>query len=278
MVSGADEGTRRPLVVVTGAAGHVGQLTSQALAGRYRLRLIDRDWPIRDSQDVEDGSERLALDLTERDAWDAAIESVDAVVHLAGNAYPEIEARTAVEGGAMLTAGLAAAAAGSGVKRIVFASSIHTMGLYHREAQYPIRQHWPPRPCCEYGAAKVFSENLLEILTERTPVSVVSLRLGLTGYAPETTGYASQWLGPGDYAQLLRASLTAPMRYGTYVGVSAAAAQKWDLTETIRGLGFRPSDPTPAPVASKTGENQGHQHCLMFRPPTLPPSPDHAED
>jgi nucleoside-diphosphate-sugar epimerase len=276
MVAGAEEGATPPLIVVTGAAGHVGELTSQALAGRYRLRLVDLQWPAEVRRDDVDGVERLALDLRERGAWDAAIESADAVVHLAGNAHPEIEARTAVEGVAMLAAGLAAAAADSGVKRIVFASSIHTMGLYHREARYPIRQHWPSRPCCEYGAAKVFSENLLEILTQRTPVSVVCLRLGLTGYAPATTGYASQWLGPGDYAQLLLASLTVPMRYGTYLGVSAGAAQKWDLTETIRDLGFSPTDPTPVP--SKTGENQGHQYCLMFGPPALPPSPDDAED
>lgn len=279
MVSGAEEGSTPPLVVVTGAAGHVGQLTSQALAGRYRLRLIDLGWPMGDSRDAADGIERLALDLTKPGAWDAAIESAQAVVHLAGNAYPEIDARAAVEGGAMLAAGLAAAAPGSAhLKRIVFASSIHTMGLYHREARYPIRQHWPSRPCCEYGAAKVFSENLLEILTQRTPVSVVCLRLGLTGYAPATTGYASQWLGPGDYTQLLHASLKAPMRYGTYLGVSAGAAQKWDLTETIRDLDFHPSDTTPTPIPSKTPENQGPPHCLMFRPATLPPSPDHAED
>lgn len=277
MVSGAEAGTTPPLVVVTGAAGHVGQLTSRALAGRYRLRLIDLGWPMGDSRGAVDGIERLTLDLTEPGAWDAAIESAQAVVHLAGNAYPEIDARAAVEGGAMLAAGLAAAAPGSAhLKRIVFASSIHTMGLYHREAQYPIRQHWPSRPCCEYGAAKVFSENLLEILTERTPVSVVCLRLGLTGYAPANTGYASQWLGPGDYAQLLHASLNAPMRYGTYVGVSAGASRKWDLTETIRDLDFHPSDPTPIP--SKTAENQGPSYCLMFRPATRPPSPDHAED
>lgn len=279
MVSGADEGTTPPLVVVTGAAGHVGQLTSQALAGRYRLRLIDLHWPAEEQRDAGEGIERLALDLTEGNAWRTAIESAHAVVHLAGNAHPEIEARTAVEGGAMLAAGLAAAASVSThLKRIVFASSIHTMGLYHREAKYPIRQHWPPRPCCEYGAAKVFSENILQLLAERSPVSVVCLRLGLTGYAPESKGYASQWLGPGDYAQLLHASLTVPMRYGTYLGVSAGASRKWDLAETIRDLGFHPSDPTPAPVPAKTGDNQGPPHCLMFRPATPPPSPDHAED
>jgi nucleoside-diphosphate-sugar epimerase len=277
MDSSAHDETTRPLVVVTGAAGHVGALTSQAIAGRYRLRLIDLGWPVGDSRDAGDGMERLSLDLSRRSAWDSALESASAVVHLAGNAHPEIDARTAFEGGAMLTAHLAAAAVGSGVKRIVFASSIHTMGLYHREAHYPISQQWPARPCCEYGAGKLFSENLLQILAERTHISVVCLRLGLTGYRPETAGFASQWLGPTDYAQLLHASLTVPTKYATYLGMSAGAAQKWDLTETIRDLGFDPSDTTPAPTP-KPGENPEPPHCLMFDPAALPPSRDHSED
>lgn len=276
MNSRAGEESARPLIVVTGAAGHVGKLTSQALAGRYRLRLIDLDWPGGDPGDA-DGTERLVLDLRDRNAWDEALKSASAVVHLAGHPYPGIDARTAVDSGAMLTAQLAAAAAGSGLKRIVFASSIHTMGLYHRNAQYPIRQQWCPRPCCEYGAAKVFSENLLEILTERTPISVVCLRLGLTGFPPETADLASQWLGPKDYASLLHASLTVPVKYGTYLGMSAGAARRWDLTETIRGLGFKPTDATPGPE-SFPGEGPAPTHCLMFRTRTLPAPTDHAED
>jgi NAD(P)-dependent dehydrogenase (short-subunit alcohol dehydrogenase family) len=269
-----DDAPARPLVVVTGAAGHVGQLTSQALAGRDRLRLIDLEWPVGEP-DAEDGTERLALDLSHRHSWDKAIESADAVVHLAGHPYPGIDARTAVESGAMLTAELAAAAAGSGVKRIVFASSIHTMGLHHRHGAFPISQQWPARPCCEYGAAKLFSENLLQILTERTPISVVCLRLGLTGFPPGTEVLASQWLGPRDYAQLLHASLTAPVRYGTYLGMSAGAARRWDLAETIRDLGFHSIDSAPVPELSpETGEEPAPPHCLMFQPAPVPPATD----
>ena len=271
--------TPHPLVVVTGAAGKVGRLTSQALAGHYRLRLIDREWPGEELREAEDRTERLALDLSHRSAWDEAIESAHAVVHLAGNAHPEIDAKTAFEGGAMLTAHLAAAAAGSDLKRIVFASSIHTMGLHHRHGHYPVSQQWGTRPCCEYGAAKVFSENLLEILTERTPISVVCLRLGLVGFPPGTADLASQWLGPRDYAQLLQAALTVPVHYGAYLGMSAGAADRWDLTETIRDLGFNSSDtaPDPQPLPD-AGEGRPATHCLMFNPATLPPPTDRTED
>jgi nucleoside-diphosphate-sugar epimerase len=279
MDSRSGERTPHPLVVVTGAAGRVGRLTSQALAGRYRLRLIDLEWPAEELREAEDGPERLALDLSHRSSWDQALESADAVVHLAGHPYPGIDARTAVESGAMLTSQLAAAATGSDLKRIVFASSIHTMGLHHRHGHYPVSQQWAPRPCCEYGAAKVFSENLLEILTERTPISVVCLRLGLVGFPPGTADLASQWLGPRDYAQLLHAALTVPVHYGAYLGMSAGAADRWDLTETIRDLGFNSSDtaPDPGPLPD-AGEGRPATHCLMFNPATLPPPTDRTED
>lgn len=281
MVSGANEGAPRPLVVVTGAAGHVGKLTSRALVGRYRLRLIDLNWTEGDALEAGDDVERITLDLTESGSWDAALESAHCVVHLAGHPYPGIDARTAVEGGAMLSAGLAAAASRSDqLKRIVFASSIHTMGLYHRRGQYPIRRDWPPRPCCEYGAAKVFSENLFELLTERTPITVVCLRLGLTGFPPSTPNFASQWLGPEDYARLLHASLTVPIRYGAYFGLSSGALDRWDLSETIRDLGFESTDPAPIldPVSSNEPEPAA-EHCLMFsRKPTPARKPNPAED
>jgi uronate dehydrogenase len=270
--------------VVTGASGHVGKLTSRALAGRYRLRLVDLDWTGMDEREAGDDVERLTLDLTETGSWDTALRSADFVVHLAGHPYPGIDARTAVEGGAMLAAGLAAAASNSSqVKRIVFASSIHTMGLYHRWGHYPIRQQWQPRPCCEYGAAKVFSENILELLTERTPISVVCLRLGLTGFPATTPNFASQWLGPEDYARLLHASLTAGIKYGAYFGLSLGAADRWDLSETIRDLGFESTDAAPlTDPGSNHGPEPAAEHCLMFsRKPTpreYAPHENPAED
>ena len=53
-----------PLVAVTGAAGRVGRITARALAGRYRLRLVDLDWPERAEDDPLDpcGGRRRADD------------------------------------------------------------------------------------------------------------------------------------------------------------------------------------------------------------------------
>ena len=257
-----------PLVAVTGAAGRVGRITARALAGRYRLRLIDLDWPDSVEEDPLDAAvndaERVAADLREPQACAAAVESVDLLVHLAGQPSPQIGVREAVEDVAMPTANLAAAVRDSAVRRVVFASSIHTMGLYDRHGQNPIDPTWTTRPCCEYGSAKVLSENLLRLLTERTPTSVVCLRLGLTGALPPTAYAMSQWLGDDDYTDLLRRALTADVTFGTYFGVSAKARERWDVSNGEADLGYVPSQVPPEPEDPDAEQDSGH--CLMVPP------------
>ncbi|MET1005283.1 MAG: NAD(P)-dependent oxidoreductase, partial [Propionibacteriaceae bacterium] len=213
-----------PLVVLTGAAGRVGRISARALADRYRLRLVDLDWPDDPDDDpldpAVDDAERLSLDLRDPDACAAAVQSADLLVHLAGQPSPQIGVREAIEDVAMGAANLAAVAAEAGVRRIVYASSIHAMGLYDRHQQHPIDPSWAPQPCCEYGAAKVLSENLLRLLVERTSVTVACLRLGLTGALPTTSYAVSQWLGDEDCGRLLRGALSAEVPFGTYFGVS----------------------------------------------------------
>ncbi len=254
-----------PLVAVTGAAGRVGRITARALSGRYRLRLIDLDWPESVAEDPLDPSvddaERIAADLREPQACAAAVESVDLLVHLAGQPSPQIGVREAIEDVAMPTANLAAAVRDSAVSRVVFASSIHTMGLYDRHRRHPIDPSWPTRPCCEYGSAKVLSENLLGLLTERTSTSVVCLRLGLTGSLPPTAYAMSQWLGDDDYADLLQRALTADVTFGAYFGVSAKARARWDVSNGEADLGYVPTQVPPEPEGPDAEQDSGN--CLM---------------
>jgi NAD+ dependent glucose-6-phosphate dehydrogenase len=166
-----------------------------------------------------------------------------------------------VEDVAMPTANLIDAVRSSAVRRIVFASSIHAMGLYQRHHQHPIDPAWPTRPCCEYGTAKVFSENLLRLLTERTGVSVVALRLGMTGKLPDTDYEAGQWLGDDDFGRLLRGALTADVSYAAYFGVSVLARDNWDVSSNEAGLGYVPQD-VPPPPSDPDGQQES-PICLM---------------
>ncbi len=255
-----------PLVAVTGAAGRVGRLTVKALAGRCRLRLVDREWPAEPSDDpltpAVDDAERIAVDLRNADVWPAVLDSADVVVHLAGQPSPEIDTREAVEDVAMPTAHLVAAAGQSAVRRVVYASSIHAMGLYQRDARHPIDPRWPPRPCCEYGSAKVFCENLLGLLAVRSPVSVISLRLGLTGLLPTNAFRSSHWLGDDDFERLLRGALATTVDVGAYFGTSAGGTSFWDLSPGETDLGFVPAQHPPSLVHP---EPEPASRCLMHR-------------
>ena len=259
-MAGEKGAANRPLVVVTGAAGRVGQLTLNALSGSCRLRLVDLDGP---ELAPELAAERVTADLRSPNACAEVVASADTVVHLAAQPSPEIEIREAVEDVAMPTANLAKAAGAAGVRRIVFASSIHAMGLYYRDRNYPVRAEWAPRPCCEYGAAKVLSENLLRLLTERTAVSVVCLRLGLTGHLPAAPRQPEHWLGSTDFSRLLHAAITAEVRYGAYFGVSAVATRYWEMSDAAAELGFVPQEQPPPIDHPEAAPNS--DHCLLLQ-------------
>lgn len=257
----APAGAARPLLVLTGAAGLVGRRALPALVPHYRLRLVDRDWGGADQRAESGEAECVTLDLRVAEDCAAALDGADAVIHLAGQPSPMIGVREAVEDVAMPTAQLARAAAAAGLRRIVYASSVHAMGLYPVVGG-PIRNSWPARPCCEYGAAKVFSENLLQLLTERTAVSAVCLRLGLTGHPPDSPKARRRWFGDDDLGRMLLAALTADVGYGVYFAMSATALGSYDLSDAERDLGYWPQQTAPA-VAGVDQPPPADRHCRM---------------
>ena len=67
-------------VLITGAAGRVGRALRAGLRGRYpALRLVD----VAPQEAAGAGEEVITLDLNDRLATEAAMEDVDAVIHLA---------------------------------------------------------------------------------------------------------------------------------------------------------------------------------------------------
>ena len=266
---GSRTGTGLPLVAVTGAAGRVGRITARALAGRYRLRLVDLDWPDDVAEDpmteAVDEAERVAVDLRDSGAAAEALAGADLVLHLAAQPSPQIGVREAVEDVAMPTANVIAAVRGraSTVRRVVYASSIHSMGLYDRHGRHPIDPAWPTHPCCEYGTAKVFGENLLRLLTERSAVTVACLRLGLTGMLPETPHAVSHWLGDEDYGALVRGALAAEVGFGCYFGVSVPGRSSWQVANAEDDLGYVPRLTPPEPGRPDPDRPGPDSICLM---------------
>nr|WP_276611023.1 NAD-dependent epimerase/dehydratase family protein [Kineococcus siccus] len=220
--------------MVTGAAGSVGQQLLPGLDG-VALRLLDRV-----AADAPPGAEVVTGELTDRDLLRRALSGIDAVVHLAGDPRPgaewdELEGPN-VDG----FAALLGAAREQGVRRVVFASSVHAMGRHESAGRFPVEASWAPAPCCPYGATKAFDEALAGVHAVRGGPSAIGLRLGATVERPTQSSQLTGWLGPADLRQLVVRALAADVAFGVYPGVSANTRQRWDLTTARADLGYEP--------------------------------------
>jgi uronate dehydrogenase len=217
-------------VLLTGAAGRVGTaLTARLPASGWQLRLFDR-------VEMPGG---VVGDVTSPSDLDAALAGVDAVVHLAGlpteAPWPVIRDAN-IEG----TVQVFEAARRAGVRRVVYASSIHAAGFAAVSDVLPADA--PPRPDTLYGVSKVFGEVLGRYYADRYGLQVACLRLGTFEERPHDVRSLPTWLSPDDCARLVDACLRVPeLGYSIVWGVSANTRCTWNV-EAGRALGYRPQD------------------------------------
>jgi nucleoside-diphosphate-sugar epimerase len=230
-------------VLVTGAMGRVAGQLLPALRERFDLRLTDRA----DGAGGDRDPRVILGELTDRQVLEEALEGVDAVVHLAGNPDPEAPWDKLREPNVEGFAGLLSTARDRGVRRVVFASSVHAMGAYEGWRRWPIDPAWPPAPCCPYGATKAFDEALARAYDYRTGMSLIGLRMGLCTPQASTTEAAAGWLRPADLQRIVLGALETDVKFGVYHAVSWPSRQRWDIDTTISELGYQPEVDDDAP-------------------------------
>ncbi|WP_051793616.1 NAD(P)-dependent oxidoreductase [Kibdelosporangium aridum] len=236
------------MLVVTGGLGRVATVLRPALAPNTRLI------------DLRPGAEQL--DLSDPRQAAEAVRGADAVLHLAATPSPGQDWSSAHRGNVVPTEVLLRACEGR-VARVVLASSVHAVGLYHRPGRDLISPEWTPKPCCDYGVSKVAIEELGQRHAERYGVSVICLRLGSTGYPLDQQRHANMWLSDRDARQLVLAALTADVRFGVYFGVSANTPARWDITNARAELGYQPVDDSAA-FDIPVGRPYEFPNCRMF--------------
>jgi nucleoside-diphosphate-sugar epimerase len=171
-------------VLVTGANGFVGRALCEALvtSGRQVRRAVRAARP-GDSGAIAVGDIGGATD------WSAALEGAGRVVHLAARTHvlhetagdPLVEYRRVnVEG----TLRLAQQAARSGVRRLVFLSSVKVNG---ETTKRPFSENDAPRPEDAYGVSKWETEQALVRAVAETGLEAVVLRPPLV-YGPGVKG------------------------------------------------------------------------------------------
>jgi uronate dehydrogenase len=248
-----------PSVLITGAAGNLGSKLRRHLEGRYPLRLLDLD-PGGDASIVP-------ADLSRWDpAWLNQFKGVDAVVHLAADPTAHQGWPALIGPNVDAVANVFEAAARTGVRRVVYASSNHVLGGYKDDAE-PARltTDLPPRPGARYvvegqtrdssayGSAKLFGERLGKVYADARGLSVLAVRIGWVRPganrpqdipAEREAWFRLMWLSNRDYCQLMEKCLLADpaLPFVVLNGMSANTGMRWDLEATRRLVGYEPQD------------------------------------
>ncbi|MDH4989419.1 NAD(P)-dependent oxidoreductase [Aquamicrobium lusatiense] len=223
-------------ILITGAGGRIGAALRAGLKGRYEtIRLVDLQ-PI---EDLEEGEEAVQADICDLQAVEDMIKGMDGVVHLAAS----VSARgweTMFEPNFIGTYNIFEAARRQGVRRIVYASSIHAHGFYRREQK--VAPDSPPRPDSIYGVSKVFGEALGRFYADKHGMEVVGLRIASFQPKPTTVRHLGTWLSPRDCVELVDCSLQAKgIHFEVVYGVSANSRELY--TDPNRAnIGYIPLD------------------------------------
>ncbi|MFC0351993.1 NAD-dependent epimerase/dehydratase family protein [Undibacterium danionis] len=223
-------------ILLTGAAGGLGRILRERIKPWANIiRLSD----ICDMSPAQEGEEVVQCDLADKAAVHALMEGVDVVLHFGGisteNSFEAIMTAN-IQG----TYNIYEAVHKAGVKRVVFASSNHTVGFY-KTTDY-IDANDPRRPDGMYGISKCFGEDLSRYYYDRFGIETVCLRIGSSFPEPINKRMMVTYFSYDDLVEMLRCCLFTP-RVGHTIafGASDNAASWWD-NRLASHLGYKAKD------------------------------------
>ena len=221
-------------ILITGAAGNIGGQLRRQFAGKYKLRLSDKQ-PLAPSV----GETFVRADIADVAAALAISQGIDAIVHLGGYAG-EGPWETILQANIIGCYNMFEAARRNGVKRLVFASSNHALGFYKCDQKVDHRVY--PKPDTRYGVSKVFGEMLGSLYADKYDLEVFLIRIGSASPTPGDLHGLPLWVSPRDLAQLVAIGIDHPdVHFEIVYGVSRNSRSWYDNSNAER-LGYVPQD------------------------------------
>lgn len=223
-------------LVLTGAAGRLGSYLREPLAAMCDT-LVSTDI-VEDIGKLYPGETYARADLADLDAMVAVLEGADMVIHF--GAYCDEGPFEKLLGPNFIGAyNVWEAAYRNGVRRVVYASSIHAVGM-HPKTDF-IGTDAPHRPDTFYGLAKCFAEDLGSMYWDKRGLESVHLRI-LSAAQVNNPRSLGSWLSYDDLIQLVTRAIDTPVTGFTVIyGVSNNDRAPVDNAKASF-LGYRPKD------------------------------------
>ncbi|ANL51032.1 uronate dehydrogenase protein (plasmid) [Rhizobium phaseoli] len=190
-------------LLITGAGGNVGRLLRPILRQRYNLKVTD----VAEFQASSDETS-IRGDLADPDFCRFAVDDVEAVIHLAGLVGPDIAFEQSLDPNYRAVLHLLEACKGAGIKRFVFASSHHVLGMYSATGRYD--ECAPAAPDSYYGLSKVFGEAACSMYAHRFGMNVMLLRIGNADPMVVDGRRERLWTSGRDMASLVEIGIEHP--------------------------------------------------------------------
>lgn len=246
-------------IAISGASGNVGQ---ELLKGFDAHEIT----PL--THNTRDDMESIAFDIKERDAFSAALDGQDVLIHLAANPSPRADWDEVHDVNINGVYNAYEAAVENELDRVVFASSNHAVNMYARDDPRhvesmttgyapPVDPDDPPRPDSYYGVTKAAGEAMGSYYADRYGIEVVNVRIGWLmtrddlkdtqggDESEEARRFArAMWLSPRDCRQVMEKAATGsiPDTQLTVHGISRNDERFLSLTQTLQALDYRPRD------------------------------------
>jgi len=223
-------------LVLTGAAGRLGSYLREPLSHMCE-ELVSTDIA-EDIGKLYPGESYVQADLADFDAVHAVLEGAEMVVHFGAivdeKPFEELLGPNFIGSYNVWEAGYR-----QGVRRVVYASSIHAVGM-HKKRDF-IGIDAPHRPDTFYGLAKCFTEDLGSMYWDKRQMESVHLRILSCAQVNNARALGS-WLSYNDLIQLVQRAVETPsVGFSIIYGVSNNDRAPVDNAKASF-LGYRPKD------------------------------------
>lgn len=223
-------------LVLTGAAGRLGSYLREPLC-QITESLVSTDI-IDDIGKTHKNETYIKADLANLSEVSNALDGADMVIHF-GAIADEAPFNDILQANIIGAYNVWEAARQHGLRRVVYASSIHAVGMHPRTMN--IGTDVAHKPDTFYGLAKCFAEDLGSLYWDKFQIESVCLRILSCAQVKGARALGS-WLSYDDLIQLVHRSIDTPTVGHTIVyGISNNDRSPVDNTNA-QFLGYRPKD------------------------------------